>query len=64
MRSLKEYTPAFLCLEEVALLVGHKVLMEVDYISLIVGKPHRILDQQLSPCLFQLLDIVIKLIFI
>jgi hypothetical protein len=60
MRSLTEYTPAFLCLEEVALLAGHKVLMEVDYISLIVGNAHGILDQQFSRCLFQLLDIVIK----
>jgi hypothetical protein len=32
-------------LEVVALCAGHKVLMEVNYILLIVGDPQGILDQ-------------------
>jgi hypothetical protein len=51
-------------LEEVAVFAGHKVLMEVDdIISLIVGNPRVILDQQHRPSPIHLLNnmIIIKI---
>jgi hypothetical protein len=48
-------------LEEVAVRAGQEVLMGVDdNILLIVGKPHGILDQQLSPHAAQLLNVIIN----
>jgi hypothetical protein len=45
-----EKAPICLSLEEVTVRAGHKVLMEVDdNISLIVGNPQGISDQQLRP---------------
>jgi hypothetical protein len=46
-------------LEVVALCAGHKVLMEVNYILLIVGDPQLILDQQIGPHSICLLNIII-----
>ncbi len=47
-------------LEEVAVRAGHKVLMGVDdMISLIVGDPQGILDEQPRPHPIYLIDIVV-----
>ncbi len=45
-----EEAPICLYLEEVAVRAGHNVMIDVDAnISLIIGNPHMILDQQLRP---------------
>jgi hypothetical protein len=50
-------------LAEVAVSVGHKVLMKDDkYSVLIVGDPQGILGQQPRPCVMCLLNITIILI--
>jgi hypothetical protein len=50
-------------LEEVAVSVGHKVLMkDAKYSVLIVGNPQGILGQQPGPCVICLLDITVILI--
>jgi hypothetical protein len=50
-------------LEEVTVSAGHKVLMGIDYnISLIVGDPQEILEEQLRPHPIPLLNISFILI--
>jgi hypothetical protein len=52
-------------LEEVTVRAGHKVLMEAtNNISLVVGDPKGILDQQLKPHPMYLLDIITVVILI
>jgi hypothetical protein len=49
-------------LEEAAISAGHKVLMEADdNISMIVGGPQGILDEQFRPRIIHLLNIFIVL---
>jgi hypothetical protein len=48
-------------MEEVTVHSGHKVLMEVDNILLIVGNPQGILDKQLRPCPNHLLNFNISI---
>jgi hypothetical protein len=56
------YSPIHLSLEEVTVHAGHNVLMEVDNkISLIIGDPRGIIDQQVRPHAIHLLNIIITL---
>ncbi len=49
VRSIEE-APICLYLEEVTVSAGHNIMIDVDAnISLIIGNPHMILDQQLRP---------------
>jgi hypothetical protein len=54
--------PVCLSCKEAAVPAGHKVLMVVDYISLIVGDPQGFIDQLLWPNPIHLLIIIVILI--